>query len=360
MSRGAASDPAAGVVDQQEGDALLLATDRLEGYLDREGLGSGPVTATRLIGGHSNVTYLVKRGDACVALRRPPLPPLPPSAHDVLREARVLRGLAGTQIPVPRIIAVCEDLSVLQAPFYLMEYLDGVVLGTRTPEALATPSRRAEIAHQAIVALAALHAIDWPARRELAHLGKPDGYLERQLRRFEDLWERARMRELPELEATTRWLRDHLPPPAPSTVVHGDFRIGNLIFGAEPPVRLLGVLDWEMATVGDPLADLGYLTAHWAARDAAPTVMSEIQAVTREPGFPDRDELAARYAELTERSIEHLRWYEVLALWKAAIFLEQSYQRFQAGNERDPWFAQMAAGVPELATEACRRAGIGA
>ena len=339
---------------------MALPVDRLGRFLDREGVGSGPVVVARCEGGHSNETYLVRRDDAALVLRRPPPPPLPPSAHDVLREAEVLRGLSGSGVPVPGVMAVCDDVAVLGAPFYLMEFLDGVILSATTHPALENLSVRTEIADLAVDALAALHAVDWASRDELARLGRPDGYLERQLRRFADLWDRGRTRELPELDEVTDWLARNRPDSGPTTVVHGDYRLGNLIYGLGRPVTLLGVLDWEMATLGDPLADLGYLTAHWAERTTPGTVMSDLQPVTREPGFPDGDELAARYAELTGRDVDDLAWYQVLALWKSAIFLEQSRKRFLSGHSSDPWLAQTTEGVPGLVASARRRAWIGA
>jgi aminoglycoside phosphotransferase (APT) family kinase protein len=237
-----------------------------------------------------------------------------------------------------------------------MEYLDGVTMTAETPPRLAEPELRAAVADRMVAALAALHDVDWEARG-LGTLGKPQGYVERQVRRFAGLWEMGRTRELPALDELTEWLRRHLPESGPATIVHGDYRIGNLLFADAPPVRLLGVLDWEMATLGDPLADLGYLTATWAAPGDPSNVMTEIQAVTREPGFPDADGLAARYEELTGRPVDALRWYRVLALWKSAIFLEQSYKRFLSGTEHDPWFAAMADGVPGLVARARREAG---
>ena len=335
----------------------LLVREPVERFLDEHGLGSGPITATRLGEGHSNVTYCVRRAGAQVVLRRPPRPPLPPSAHDMMREARVLRGLEDSDVPVPRVLATCPDESLLGVPFYVMEYLDGCVLTRATPPGLAGESERAAIAERMVAALAALHAVDFEASG-LGDFGKPTGYLERQLRRFGALWEAGRTRELPEFDELTAWLGENLPESGPTTIVHGDYRIGNLIVSRAAPVQILGVIDWEMATLGDPLADVGYLAANLAERGKPGNVITELQPVTREPGFPGGEALAARYAELTGRSIATLPWYRVLALWKSAIFLEQSYKRFLSGNDQDPWFARMADGVPELVATARREAGL--
>lgn len=335
----------------------LLVNETVERFLDDNGIGSGPMMSERIGEGHSNVTYRVTRGDTSVVLRRPPRPPLPPSAHDVLREARVLRGLDGTDVPVPRVLATCESESLLGVPFYVMEYLDGVTLTVDTPPSLAKPACRADLARATVEALAALHAVDYD-RRGLGGLGKPEGYLSRQLRRFSSLWEAGRTREFPELDDVTRWLEANMPESGAATIVHGDFRIGNLIFAFAPPARVLGVVDWEMATLGDPLADVGYMCAMYSETGQPANVMTELQPVTREPGFPSARELAALYETLTARSVSGLRWYRVLAIWKSAIFLEQSYRRFLSGNEHDPWFAEMGDGVPELVAHAGREAGL--
>src|SRR5436190_22415182 len=234
--------------EQAAGLALapLLVREPLERYLDQHGIGSGTIEARQVGDGHSNVTYCLTRGGARVVLRRPPRPPLPPSAHDVLREARVLGGLSDSDVPVPGVLAICADEALLGVPFYLMEYLDGVVLTDATPPDLAAPEHRAGIAELMIAALAALHAMD-VTEGPLAGLGKPSGYLERQLRRFSRLWEAGRTRELPVLDRVSEWLGANLPDSGAPTLVHGDYRLGNMILSAAPPVRLLGVVDWEMA-----------------------------------------------------------------------------------------------------------------
>jgi aminoglycoside phosphotransferase (APT) family kinase protein len=178
------------------------------------------------------------------------------------------------------------------------------------------------------------------------------------VRRFAGLWELGRTRELPALDEVTEWLRANLPESGPATIVHGDYRIGNLIYAGTPPVKLLGIVDWEMATLGDPLADVGYLCANLAERGRAGNVMTELQPVTRRQGFPSSDALASRYEELSGRSVAGLGWYRVLAIWKSAIFLEQSYKRFLSGTEHDPWFAAMGEGVPQLVEHARREAGL--
>ena len=332
----------------------LLVREPLAAFLDEHGIGSGPVRAERIGDGHSNVTFRVERDGATVVVRRPPRPPLPKSAHDVLREARLLAALDGSGVPVPKVLARGEDEAVIGAPFYVMEHVDGVVVTAETPAALA--GERGAIASGLLDALVALHAVDWEARG-LGDFGRPSGYLERQVKRFAGLWEAGRTRELPALDAVTEWLGAHVPESRAATIVHGDYRLGNLLLGAEPPARVLAVLDWEMATLGDPLADLGYLAASWTAPGEPDTPMHELSGATREPGWPSREELVEAYGERTGHPVSELDWYRVLALWKSAIFLEQSYKRYLSGAEEDPWFEHMAEGVPALVEEARRLTG---
>lgn len=326
----------------------MIAAEGLAEYLDAAGLGSGEPTLKPIGEGHSNLTYLVEHGAERFVLRRPPLGELSASANDVVREARVLSTLGGTELPVPEVLAICEDPEVIGAPFFLAEFVPGHVLTTRLPQGwdAATAGRAAG---GAIAALAALHRIDLKASG-LDAFGAPSGYLERQLRRFSGLLEQNATRPLPQLERVATWLDDNLPPSRAVAFVHGDYRLGNLILGEEGGVT--AILDWEMATTGDPLADLGYMTATWARPDDAPNPLLELSAVALLPGFPGREELAARYAELTELPLDDLPWYQVLALWKSAIFLEGSYRRYRRGDSDDPFFARLGEGVPALAEAA--------
>ncbi|MDX6623355.1 MAG: hypothetical protein QOE75_1287, partial [Solirubrobacterales bacterium] len=185
--------------------------------------------------------------------------------------------------------------------------------------------------------------------------GRPDGYLARQIKRFGGLLETNATRPLPELEQVSEWLGANLPDSPAPTVVHGDYRLGNVMFAPREP-RLVAILDWEMATIGDPLADVGYMTATWSASADPANAVSDLSPVTRRPGFPGRDDLARRYAERSGRSVDALHWYQVLALWKAAIFLEGNYKRFVAGTTADPYYAELEQGVPALARAALERA----
>jgi aminoglycoside phosphotransferase (APT) family kinase protein len=332
--------------------APLLVREPLEEFLDEHGIGGGRVEAERIGEGHSNVTFLVRRGDARVVLRRPPRPPLPPSAHDVLREARLLRALEGTQVRVPRVLAVGDDEAVLGVPFYLMEEVHGSVVTSEVPAGIDTPAERRRIADELIDALVELHAVDWRACG-LESYGRPSGYLERQLRRFAGLWEHNKTRELPVVEEVGAWLGRNMPDSPESTIVHGDYRLGNVMVADDAPARLVAIFDWELSTIGDPLADVGYLTVTWAqAGDPAEIAYSSLSAATRREGFPTRDELTARYEERSGRSVSALHWYQALATWKAAVFMEGNLKRYQAGATDDPYLALFDDGVPALAAKA--------
>jgi aminoglycoside phosphotransferase (APT) family kinase protein len=332
--------------------APLIVRRPLEEYLDAEGLGSGPLEAERIGEGHSNVTYLVERGDTRFVLRRPPRPPLPPSAHDVLREARLLRALEPTPVRTPTVLAACDDEAVIGAPFYVMEHVEGTVITTEIPPALDTPAERRRIADDLVDALAEVHAVDWRAAG-LEGYGKPTGYLERQLRRFNGLWEHNKTRELPIVQEVADWLARNMPESPESTIVHGDYRLGNTMVADDAPARLVAIFDWELSTIGDPLADVGYLAVTWTQPDDPEDHMfASLTSVTRREGFPTREELIARYEERSGRSMRAIDWYAALALWKAAVFMEGNYKRFLAGASDDAYLGLFDEGVPALAEKA--------
>ncbi len=326
----------------------LLVIEPLRRFLREHGLQAPADLGAEPIGeGHSNVTFALSTG---VVLRRPPRGPLPPSAHDVLREARLLRALQTTDVRVPAILAVCDDPAVIGAPFYVMELIDGDVITDAVPAALDDDEQRRRIADELVDGLVAVHRADW-SRLGLESFGRPSGYLERQLRRFAGLWEHNRTRELPEVGQVGGWLAEHLPPSPPATIVHGDYRLGNTIYRRGAPARLAAILDWEMATIGDPLADVGYLLSHWIQVDDEPTALA-LQSVTTEPGFPTRSQLVQRYERCSGRAVGHLDWYVALAVWKAIVFMEGNYKRALAGSTDDPYLKTFGDGVVALARRA--------
>ena len=336
----------------QQDLAPLIVRAPLERFLDEHGLGSGAVEAERIGEGHSNVTYEIRRGGERFVLRRPPRPPLPPSAHDVLREARLLTALETADVRTPRVLAVADDESIIGVPFYVMAFEEGTVITASPPPALDNPAERRRISEQLVDALAEMHAADWNAAG-LEGFGKPSGYLDRQLRRFGGLWEHNKTRELPLVQEVGEWLAANKPESPPATIVHGDYRLGNVMFADEAPARLVAIFDWEMATIGDPLADVGYMTATWSEDDPdAPQTMFDLLSTTRAEGFMKRDELIARYEERSGRSMSDLRWYQALAIWKAAVFMEGNYKRSLAGTTDDPYLKFFDEGVPQLAEAA--------
>jgi aminoglycoside phosphotransferase (APT) family kinase protein len=332
----------------------LIVRRPLAAWLDEQGLGRGALSVTRIGAGHSNATFLLEREGEFerMVLRRAPRPPLPPSAHDMLREARVLRALDG-RARVPRVLAVCCDDAVLGVPFYVMEEVRGHVVTDQLPSPLTSAGARRRAGDDLVDALVELHAVD-VAGAGLDGFGRPDGYLERQLRRFTALWQHNASRDLPLVAELATWLARALPPSRAACVVHGDYRLGNVMIDLQRP-RVVALLDWELATLGDPLADLGYLAATWSDRDSPSTVL-DLSPVTRCDGFPSRAELIARYGELSGRDVGGLAWYEVLALWKAAVFCEGLYGRHLRGETADPWMASLAEGVPALLRAAATRA----
>jgi aminoglycoside phosphotransferase (APT) family kinase protein len=331
----------------------LIIRDSLERFLSERLPGaSAEVELERIGEGHSNITYLVRRGPERFVLRRPPRPPLPPSAHDVLREWRLLDAIKDTEARVPRTLLACDDETVIGAPFYIMEYVEGSVITSEIPPALDDPGERRRIGLDLVDTLAEVHAVDWRACG-LEGYGKPTGYLERQLRRFNGLWEHNKTRELPRVHEVGQWLAANMPESPAATIVHGDYRLGNTMVADDPPGRLIAIFDWELSTIGDPLADLGYLTVTWVQPgDPESTMFSSLSAVTIREGFPSREDLIAHYEERTGRSMSDLRWYQTLALWKAAVFMEGNYKRSLAGTTDDPYLKLFGEGVPRLAEAA--------
>lgn len=338
----------------------LLVLDAVEEFMDARGLGSGPLRVIRIGDGQSNVTYRISRGADVFVLRRGPRPPLPKSTHDMVREARIQDLVRRQGMPVPEILAVCEDLAVLGVPFYIMSFVEGVVITDRIPAALDSLEQRQATGDAVVDTLVRLHQLDVTSGN-LASFGRPEGYLTRQVERFSSLWEINTTRSLHDVERIGAWLRDNVPASQAAAVIHGDYRTGNLMFAPGSAACVASVLDWEMATVGDPLADLGYLTATYAEAGSTPTAL-ELTSVTRLPGYPDRAQLIRRYREQTGLDTDALPWYQTLALWKASIFCEAIYTRWLGGERPgDTEFGpSLESGVPRLLDAARQFAGLAA
>lgn len=326
----------------------LIVEETVEKYLDLHGIGSGPLVIEPIGEGQSNATFRIRREKADVILRRGPRPPLPKSTHDMVREARVQTALADSGYPVPHIRAVHTEDDLLGVPFYVMDRLDGEVVTSELPERFEPLERRRALVVEAVDTLAHLHSLD-VGQSPLKRLGRPEGYLERQIGMFAKLWPQNTQRNIPLVGELSTWLSDNLPQTQRHGVIHGDYRIGNLMVSRNDQPQVQAVLDWEMATLGDPLADLGYLVATYATPGAMPTVM-ELSTVTREAGFPSRAELVELYAQKSNLDLSSLHWYQTLALWKAAIFCEAIYTRWLRGERPDDegFGRRLEDGVPEL------------
>jgi aminoglycoside phosphotransferase (APT) family kinase protein len=279
---------------------------------------------------------------------------LPPRAHDVLREYRVLAGLHGTAVPVPVPLAACPDPVVIGVPFIVMAALPGDALRSRTlPPALAAApdAVRRGVGEQLVDVLVALRSVV-PDDVGLGDLGPRSGYLTRQLTRWSGQLEHARVRPIPDLETARDWLQANRPPdaddPAAARVVHGDFKLDNALFTLDSHARLLGIVDWEMATLGDPLADLAWLIAFWRQADDPPPIGPVIARTTEIPGFATRDDLVRRYVAATGADVGYLRWFVVLALWKMAVLLEGHWARHVRGTAGAFDFGYLGEAGPEL------------
>lgn len=315
---------------------------------------SGPWRLRSLAGGNSNETCLLSCADARFVLRRPPRHALAASAHSMVREHRVLTALAGTDVPAPRPVALATDADVPGAPFLVMQHIPDAVSITRELPAGYRRDALTALADQVVDTLAAMHRVDWRATG-LADFGRPDGFLGRQVGRWYRQWESIARRPLPDMDRVAGWLEVNRPPDGPPALLHGDFHLDNCLFAAASP-RLLAVIDWEMATIGDPLLDLGLLLALWGRR--ANPGMPAIQAVSRRPGAPTREYLLARYEDAVGRRIERIRYYQCLALFKLAAIVEAAWSQYLAGQLATPYAAALEHDVPALLAEAAATAGL--
>lgn len=329
----------------------------LRAYLDAAGLGCGELRIAALGDGHSNLTYRLDRDDVSLVLRRPPLPPYPASAHDVVREARIQARLADTAVAVPAILAICEDEAVLGAPFFVAGYLEGTVIDDVTPAHLE--AERAAVAARLVDSLIALHSLDLAAAG-LAGFGRGAGYLGRQVSRFGRLRQQYASRGVPELDRLGDLVAAALPAAEPPAFVHGDFRLGNVMLAPRAPAAVRAVLDWEMATVGEPLADLGWLAALWAG-PGDPAGLRKLSGATAEPGYPGRAELIEAYFAAARRPPVDLSWHMGFAVWKLCVIMEGNYLRARNGLSEDAFALEYGADIAELAAygERLARGGAG-
>jgi aminoglycoside phosphotransferase (APT) family kinase protein len=300
-------------------------------------------------GGRSNLTYIVDDGARRFVVRRPPLAHVLPTAHDMAREYRVLAALRDTGIPVPHVIALCEDESVIGAPFYIMEWVDGHVVRDALPARFPDSTETRRVMSSALVTtLLELHRVD-PDEVGLAGFGHPDGFLSRQVRRWWQQWEASKTRELPSIEELRRRLDESVPLQSAPGIVHGDYRLDNVMYAPADPARIVAVIDWEMCTIGDPLCDVGLLCVYWAddeSEAAARTLHGH--AITVENGFYKRADILREYAAGTQRDMSALDWYVALGAYKLAIIAEGISARFLMGMTVGEGFATMGETVPAI------------
>ena len=318
---------------------------------------SPPLSFERIAGGHSNLTYRVDdSGGNRWALRRPPLGKRLGSAHDMGREFKVVSALGPTDVPVAPVVGLCEDDTVNGAPFYVMGFVDGPVLrGLAEAEEFTAEADREAIGYRVADTLAAIHAVD-PDAIGLGDLGRKEDYVARQLHRWQGQWEKSKTRELPLIDSLHDRLAARIPAQGPATIVHGDFRLDNMIL--TPAGEVAAVVDWELCTLGDPMADVGLLMASWPEGEQAEIALG--QPANLAPGFPTRQQLAARYAERSGRDLADLDFFLALGYWKLAIILEGVYARYVAGgygkvDEGVHAFARLVERLAEAADEAERR-----
>jgi len=330
-----------------------IDTDALARWMDAQGLpGSGePVTATYISGGASNEIFELRRGDARMALRKPPAK-VPEGRNEImLREFRVIHALNGTDVPHPEGIAVCEDTGVLGACFYIMGHVDGFTpMGELPPPFRDSPQLRSDMAYQLVDGIARLGQVDWRAAG-LEGFGKPEGFLDRQVDRWLAHLDRIKFRELPGLDAAAAWLRTHTPAHFTPGIIHGDYQFANVMFHhadeANPEARLAAIVDWEMATVGDPLLDLAWILMTWPDPDE-----DRATSYVDYSGMPSREELMHYYARISGLPVDAMDYYIVLGRFKMACVLEAGYARYVKGGADNPKMALFGDVVLDMAKRA--------
>ncbi len=311
----------------------------------------GPIEIFQFPGGHSNLTYLARFGAQEYVVRRPPLGPVAPTAHDMGRENAVLSKLYKVFPAAPRVFLFCEDTGVIGAPFIVMERRKGIVLRNEWPAELGdNPELRRRISESLVDTLAQLHKIDYVAVG-LGSFGKPEGFVERQIKGWAGRWEKAKTREISDLDELVRWFLEKMPAPQAASLIHNDFKLDNVMPDPNDPGKFTSIFNWEMCTIGDPLIDFGTTLTYWAhvhlpgsdGRRLIPTQMS---------GFLTREQIVNRYAEKTGFDLSRIGYYEAFALFKNAVVLEQIYVRFVRGQTKDQRFAALGPAVPPLIAKA--------
>jgi aminoglycoside phosphotransferase (APT) family kinase protein len=352
------------VIPEPEQETIEVRADErfdegaLAAYLRGRLPGSdAPLSVRQFGGGAANLTFELDYGECVYVLRRPPLGPIAPKSHDMGREHAVLSRIHEVYEPAPRSFLLCEDESVLGAPFFVMERRYGLVVRRRMPDAYAAVPGAARHLGEALVdGLAQLHAVDYSALG-LGDLGKPAGFIERQVMGWFGRWEKARSEALPAMELVHRWLVDNLPPDHGPSLIHNDYKLDNSMFATDDPGRLVAVFDWDMATLGDPLSDLGTLLTYWIDDDDPEEARAFSPMPLDASGFPSRAELVERYALTSGRDVSGIRFYHVLGLYRLAVILAQIHIRWLRGQTKDERFAGLGDLVKLVAAHAAELAG---
>jgi aminoglycoside phosphotransferase (APT) family kinase protein len=337
----------------------LVGADGLRRYLDeRFEPSEAELSIERLGDGHSNLNFLISRGAERWVLRRPPRGHIQAGTHEMHREYGVTKALAdaGMPVPVPPPIDLCQDESYIGASFYLMEYVDGIVIRGPIPDVFSSDEHRRGVGFELCDKLADIHGVDWRALGLEEMAKKPEEFLSRNLARMQQLYDGVRHREVPEIDEVGDWLRANTPQQKDVSLTHGDYKLDNVMYAPQAPPRIAAVVDWEISTIGDPLVDLGWMlyfspessTGGAGASPAKGGGATPIDQGAQE-GFPTRADLAQRYAERTGRGLDDLRFYCAFAGWKIAIIMEGSNHRFKQGHADDSMFSALDAVVPMLA-----------
>jgi aminoglycoside phosphotransferase (APT) family kinase protein len=345
-----------GVREGEEFDAAAV-----EPYLREriEDLPEGELEIRQFPSGASNLTYLLKIGEWEGVLRRPPLGPVPPRAHDMGRESYILARLNAVYPLAPKPYFFCEDESVIGAPFYVMERRKGVVVDREFPEGVEPTRELCQSLSRTVAdTLAELHAVD-PDGAGLGDLGRPEGFLERQVNGWISRYEKARTEDVPEVGSLARWLASDIPESPEPTIIHNDYKLNNLILNPGDLTKVRAVLDWEMATVGDPLFDLAVSLSYWTEPTDSEELREVMPTVTSMPGFMTREEFMERYAHSSGRDLSAMHWYMVFGYFKLAVILQQIYARWKGGQTSDERFVDFGRRVRNVLAHADTLAGAG-
>ncbi|MGB9465124.1 MAG: phosphotransferase family protein [Candidatus Acidiferrum sp.] len=320
---------------------------------------SGPLIVRQYPSGHSNLTYSVQLGAREMVLRRPPFGSKVKTAHDMGREFRVLSKLHAHYPPAPHVLLFCDDPSVLGAPFYLMEPIHGVILRRDVPQGLDfSPKVARSVSESFLDNLALLHGLDYH-EVGLADLGKPQGYLERQVRGWIERYHGSKTHDIPEVETISNWIQHHMPSSGQGALIHNDYKYDNVILDPNDLTKIIGVLDWEMCTIGDPLTDLGSALAYWVDASDPPEALETRWGPTTFPGSLTRAQLVQRYADKTGRDVSNMAFYLTFARFRIAVIVQQIYYRFHQGLTHDERFATMPDRINLLLRAALRTAETG-